>query len=271
MYGIGMCALKKSKLVLRQTLKWFHLLFFFYRLLEWWKSFSFSREKNEYDSLPIPPSYLRVLVVGTKNLDHFFREGESRVFLMKKLLKTHGFHLNTQKAILDFGCGCGRVLRFLKGYNVPLYGCDYNPTLIHWCSGNLSSIAYFEKTDLTPPLPYKDNQFSLVLVLSVFTHLPEDIQKLWIKEFSRLVSSGNHLILTYHGRAFYFTLNNNEKEKLYETGIVVRDEEGSGSNLCAVFHTLEWLQNHFSDYFAIIDKREGKIPKEQSMILFQRR
>lgn len=271
MYGTGMFGLKKSKSLVRKTFKRFHLLFFFYKVLEWWRSFSFSREKNKYDSLPIPPPYLRVLVVGTKNLDHFFREGESRVFLMKKLLKPHGLHFNTQEAILDFGCGCGRVLRFLRGYGAPLYGCDYNEKLIKWCRKNLGSFASFEKTNLFPPLPYEDKKFSLVIAVSVFTHLPGDLQLLWIKEFSRIIPSGKHLFLTYHGSRFYFILEEKERKSLYENGILMRDEEGKGSNLCAVFHTFDWLQSNFSDYFEVIEHKEGILPQDQSMILFKRK
>ena len=65
-------------------------------------------------------------------------------------------------SMLDFGCGCGRMIR--HWHDLPrrrLHGCDYNPLLVAWCSEHLP-FAEFRGNALEPPLPYEDDQFDLV-------------------------------------------------------------------------------------------------------------
>src|SRR5258708_2183742 len=41
-------------------------------------------------------------------------------------------------AILDFGCGCGRLNRYLGEHpHYRTFGCDVNPDLVEWCQKNL--------------------------------------------------------------------------------------------------------------------------------------
>ena len=74
-------------------------------------------------------------------------------------------------AILDFGCGVGRVTRhFRSTCQAQLFGTDINESLINWCQQNLK-FGQFQVNPLTGKLAYEDQQFDMIYALSVFTHL----------------------------------------------------------------------------------------------------
>ena len=50
-----------------------------------------------------------------------------------------------------------------------------------------------------PPLPFADGAFDLVIVISVFTHLPRDSQDAWLAELERVTGPGTVVIATVHG------------------------------------------------------------------------
>jgi len=105
---------------------------------------------------------------------------------------------------LDFGCGPGRVLRWLAPItsSVELHGCDIDELAIAWDAENLS-FCEFTVNGGEPPLPYPDEHFDLVLNHSVFTHLDERYQDLWLPEIRRVLRPGGFALLSVHGpRAF---------------------------------------------------------------------
>jgi SAM-dependent methyltransferase len=55
--------------------------------------------------------------------------------------------------------------------------------------------------DADPPLPHSDGAFDLVFNHSVFTHIDERRQDLWLSDVQRVVRPGGLLVLTVHGEA----------------------------------------------------------------------
>jgi len=41
-----------------------------------------------------------------------------------------------------------------------------------------------------PPMSYEDNMFDFVYSISIFTHLPEDMQFAWLQELQRITKPG---------------------------------------------------------------------------------
>ena len=94
--------------------------------------------------------------------------------------------------ILDFGCGCARVTRWLQ-YEVgsnELHGCDIDEQAIAWDQLNLPGLT-FVRNNPEPPLPYGDETFDLILNHSVFTHIDERMQDLWLAELRRVLTPGH--------------------------------------------------------------------------------
>src|SRR6476620_9175421 len=109
------------------------------------------------DYLPVPPQVLRVRVGGWDDIDHFLGVGRKIFWDLKRLLKGVGKTFESFNSILDFGCGCGRVTRFLMpAEHQTITGTDIDPESIEWCKQNLSHIAKFRTNNILPPLEFAD-------------------------------------------------------------------------------------------------------------------
>src|SRR5438445_430401 len=69
-------------------------------------------EEADADGLPVPPARLRAQV-GPLHADaaFFLESGRRHATLIRELLAEGGTSLDDLTALLDWGCGCGRVLR----------------------------------------------------------------------------------------------------------------------------------------------------------------
>ncbi|MBF8297640.1 MAG: methylase involved in ubiquinone/menaquinone biosynthesis [candidate division NC10 bacterium] len=218
----------------------------------WYRNAQYS-DKAVQDRLAIPPSKLIVLVAGTADISWYLESGKLAAQSILHTLEKHKLAIDHFQAILDFGCGCGRVIRHWNSLKkVKVYGTDQDPKLIKWCRLNLP-FAQCETNDLYPPLSYSDGRFDFIYALSVFTHMPEPLQFLWINELSRVLRPGGYLLITTHGQRFLEELNPNEQEE-YEAGrLVVRNEEAVGTNLCTACHPLSYVREKLAKGFDMID------------------
>src|SRR3546814_3783335 len=104
--------------------------------------------------------------------------------------------LRSLRLVLEFGCGTGRVIRhFRNSDGVRLAWTDANPRPIAWDRENLPGIDFFHN-ELTPPLAFADESFDLVYALSVFTHIPLELQRDWLDELRRVLVPGGYLLCT---------------------------------------------------------------------------
>ena len=112
-----------------------------------------------------------------------------------------GFDFTRRSAILDFGCGSGRVLRLLSRVadTQDLYGADVVREAIAWCRDNLA-FARFEWLAARPSSRYPDRHFAGVNALAVFSQMEERLQLAWLAEIARITAPGAVVVLTTHGR-----------------------------------------------------------------------
>jgi SAM-dependent methyltransferase len=101
--------------------------------------------------------------------------------------------------ILDWGCGAGRVTRYmLSETGCGVTGADIDLDNIAWCRQAYPD-GRFEQVPLRPPTAFEDGAFDLVVGLSVLTHLREDDQWLWLSELQRIVRPGGLAFLPVQG------------------------------------------------------------------------
>jgi SAM-dependent methyltransferase len=194
------------------------------------------------DGLPMPPAALIVRVAGTPDAAWFLESGRLAEEAIRDVLQGDGAPVETLGAILDFGCGCGRVTRRWAGlHGVNVSGSDRDERAIEWCRRNLP-FAAFESNGLAPPLVFDDNAFDLVSALSVLTHLPEELQLLWLRELHRILRPGGRLVVSTHGAHYLSRLNAAERARFEAGELVVRWEEAAGSNLCAAYHPRSYVE-----------------------------
>ncbi len=226
------------------------------------------------DGLPLPPPQLIFLVAGHSDPTWFLAGGKMGAESIRTALEQNGLSLADFGSVLDFGCGCGRVMRHWQSVAGPsFFGTDYNPDLVDWCSNNIP-YARFSVNDLWPPLDYKDSSFDFIYALSVFTHLPEDLQRPWVEEMARVLTPGGVLLLTVHGSHYLKELSSEEQESFLQGELVVREIEQAGSNVCGAYHPSSYLRRGaFGEYFEMIDhiERGAKGNPFQDIVLLTKR
>ncbi|MDX6719975.1 MAG: hypothetical protein QOJ63_2229 [Solirubrobacteraceae bacterium] len=200
------------------------------------------------DGLPIPPPLLRVENVNTTDLDYFFERGEAAAKAFAVVSERHGLPIAEVSKLLDFGCGCGRVLRHWAPYSgLEPWGSDLNVPATEWIEANLP-FAHARANGLQPPLPHGDGTFDLIYAISVFTHLPLEIGEAWMAEMHRLLRPGGLLMFTVHHDHYVPQLTRRERAA-YERGeYVVQFAEAAGANICCSYHPRTYLEQLTSDF-----------------------
>lgn len=149
---------------------------------------------------PVPGEHLRVTVCGGTQLDTHLRTGAEDCAMV---LQVHELFterpVDSLRAVFDFGCGCGRVLRWFQTAlpGAALFGADLRRVAIDWCRDHLRG--EFVANELRPPLPYADGSFDLVYALSVFSHLNRDQCVEWMRELARVTRPDGTILITTHG------------------------------------------------------------------------
>lgn len=103
-------------------------------------------------------------------------------------------------AVLDFGCGAGRVLPHFAGLapDACCAGCDVDRAAVQW-AGARHPACDWTLSSFEPPLPFADQRFDLVYSVSVFSHLARGLQERWLHELRRVLAPGGVALLSVHG------------------------------------------------------------------------
>lgn len=209
------------------------------------------------DSFPYPPSKLIFTIIAIPWVSEFYKSGKIIFNDMNKMFAENKIELAERANILDFGCGCGRLIRHFaseKKYN--LYGSDLNPDLIAWCSSNLS-FGKFTCNNLLPPLNCENNFFDLVYARSVFTHLGKEAQFEWINEMRRILKPGGLFYFTTHGRNTIAPLSIEEQNKFNRDEIVLHSFFGEGDNKYSSYQSYKWTKENLLNGFQLAGFQEG--------------
>jgi SAM-dependent methyltransferase len=216
--------------------------------------------------LPIPPS--RMWLGYGKTGKEYLSYGKSDVHKMLGILKESGFSLHSRDRILDFGCGAGRMTRWLKELATAreVWGVDINAEHIFWCQQHLSPPLNFVTTSTLPYLPFEDHYFGLIYAVSVFTQI-DDLARTWFVVFKRILSPEGRLFVTIHDK---HTLTVLEKMKDHPFSRFVRAKRryiqrvrsdsgmftiGRGVD-SQVFYDLGYFQDMLSPLFRIVSVEE---------------
>jgi SAM-dependent methyltransferase len=135
--------------------------------------------------------------------DSTLREAFIAYRLFKKCYERHVGPIESCCAVLDFGCGWGRIIRFFLKDVGPekLLGVDLDAQAIRICR-ETNQWCKFTLIEPDPPTPLTPESVGLIYLYSVFSHLPEEMHWMLLEEFHRLLAPGGMLIATTRGRDF---------------------------------------------------------------------
>jgi SAM-dependent methyltransferase len=216
------------------------------------------------ESFALPDPDQRKRVTGTDD-ELLFRLGGYTLHrkIIALLAKDFPRALLGGAKVLDWGCGCGRLLRYFAAderWRGKLFGADIDGENIDWCRDNLPSVG-FVKTALTPPTPYSDNQFDLIIGNSVFTHLGEEQQSLWLKELERITAPEGIVMVSVQAaselpRETFFAP---EFETLFADGFLSSSVDDALAGVIddpayyrSAFHTHDYIRTVWGQHFDVL-------------------
>jgi len=196
----------------------------------------------------IPPALIRFRVGESLSVSEFLNVGKGCADRVQDQLRSAGKALSPGMRILDFGCGCGRVLRWLmqRAAFTDFHGVDVDGQAILWCTQNLRP-ARFEVSHPHPPLPYPAAYFDAIYCISVFTHLDEDMQVSWLSELRRILKPDGVLLFTVHGALAARELNSDEQAQLESAGFLFHRSRKLHGILPSWYHTSWHTEKYIVD------------------------
>jgi len=227
--------------------------------------------------MPVPGGELMARVAGGADREAFLWSGHESVRELERTLAVVGRSLDSFESILDFGCGCGRMLLWMGwiGESRALYGTAIDAQAIAWCREHLP-YANVTVNDPDPPLPYPDEAFDLVFNHSVFTHIDERRQDLWLAELQRVTRPGGLVVLSVHGEVALPEGAWEIRDRLERDGIAFQD-----GTMPAGIALPDWYQNtwhapwyvfeHWGRWFEIRGYLPGADLGFQDHVLMERR
>lgn len=194
------------------------------------------------------------------------------------LLERFDRPLASFQAILDWGCGAGRLCRYLTALSPAVTGIDIDPDNVAACVRLLPQ-ARFLQVDLMPPTPFPAAAFDLVVGLSVLTHLDEPVQDAWLAELQRITRPQALLLLSVQGLAQMSLYRAPPEMALaaHEKGILDNGANAQLTEVLAdqtyyrdVMHSRDYILTHWAKWFDVLDIIEG-MAGNQDLVLLRRR
>ena len=226
----------------------------------------------------------RLRTAGTKDEILFESMGLTDSLILRHALQEYfeRDYVDCQ-AILDWGCGCARVARFVTGFAPgKVTGIDIDPDNIQWCQENIPQ-AEFVPIDLHPPTPFASESFDLVYGISVFTHLSETDQDRWLTELQRITKPGAAVLMSIQGEIAFLRADGDFQRflALQKTGLHIYGrcpdlddilpEMKESAYYKNVFHSRRYIYEHWRRYFEIVDVIDAAFAGYQDLVVMRRR
>lgn len=207
----------------------------------------------------------------------YFGSGYQEARAVLTALEDHGFDLSKLSTVLEFGCGSSRVLRHFRVVSgLELTGADANPKPLDWNRRNLPGIT-FQRNGLEPPLSFADASFDLIYALSVFTHIPLELQKSWLQELGRVLRPGGYLLCTVHGNRYVTQLNEQDHARLKQDGAVTLDANNPRASYSSkvlrswdVFQSRAEVEKNFGAFFELLCYTEEPFANGQDLLILRK-
>ena len=217
--------------------------------------------------IKLPPQNFRERISSASAEDEYLLVGVRSASTIFNVLRSNGYDMGSFENILDFACGCGRTLNFIRRYVAPekLYGCDYDPELVAWCQRNLD-VRECVVNKASPPTPFPSSHFDFIYSIAFLAHLDECTQKKWLSEWARILKNDGLILLSLCGPK----LAQCRKISIPSRGFI-RVSSGPELNNGTSYQTHEFIEREWSELFKILDFQELGLMNNHDLVLLSKR
>lgn len=244
-----------------------------FRAREWLRAASYQAPPRAgADGFATPGRLEMVRVVGHANWSSFYQTGKRDAETFAALAAEANSPLSKARAVLDWGCGCGRIARHMPALTkAQLIGRDIDAHNIAWARANLPGD--FAGCDLKPPLDLANASVDVVYAMSVLTHLLADTQAAWLQELARVLRPGGIAMLTFHdARHPHLAGLPQVSAVLSDQGFASTTASLEGANYPATFQTLDFLTGMARPWFDLaVSRASDEWPKSAQAVAVLRR
>ena len=227
----------------------------------------------------LPERVRRMRVHGTDEESSFDLTGCTVAEKLKRLIERRlDIPLAKCGPVLDWGCGCGRVARFLFPSLAHPYGADIDADNVDWCLENLPG--RFSVISPHPPVSYPDGYFDWIYGISVFTLLAERDQLEWLGELGRLTAPGGYVLATVQGYTSWL-LNGGGREQYFQwerdgildaVGNSAPDGAGPDPSPCrSMYHTPDYVRRVWRNWFDVVDILPAWMGGDEDLVILRSR
>ena len=187
--------------------------------------------RDRTSTIPMPPREFQALVCGPDFI-HLFHDAAQWIIAVLEHERMCGDSVN----LLEVGCGCGRVARYLVGEPIGSYtGFDRHAGMIAYCRAAIpdprftfdhfavaSSYAAADRPLADVPIealafPYPAGSFDHAVVASDFTQMPPAEAAQYLAELARVVRSGGKVLLSvFFSQRHHVETSDNRLTVFYE-------------------------------------------------------
>jgi SAM-dependent methyltransferase len=160
----------------------------------------------------------------------------------------------TDKRVLDFGCGIGRMLQQFapEADEAEFWGCDLDRPSLDWLEQNLSPPFHFFESTEAAGLPQEDGFFDLIYAFSVYTHFTDNWAS-WLLEHHRVLADGGLLFATFLGEGMIESLTGEkwDEDQIGMNHLMHGYPWDLGGPIA--FNSEWWLRAHWGRAFDIVE------------------
>jgi SAM-dependent methyltransferase len=223
-------------------------------------------------SAPLPPPRLRKRVGRTSSRREFLSVGRAAARDVLAVFEDVRNPASDWGRWLDFGCGAGRVARFIGEFPIvrTMRGVDVDAEAIRWNRRHMTGDYLLLAGDA--PLPFGDKSFDVVFSVSVFSHLDESPQFAWLREIHRVLRPGGLFLASTHSDKLRYSrpdLTFEQHLALNSRGFLFARGRGEFKTDSA-FHSRLYLEQQWGRWFSLRLHREFGLAGFQDLTVWER-